>query len=56
MWSVDFEMTFKWDVNGTEEPAWLRSVDVGGGKEDTREGNSKCKGLEVGMSQWSLSS
>lgn len=29
---------------------------VRGGQEDTREGNSKCKGPEVGMSQWSLSS
>lgn len=51
-------MTFKWDVNGTEEPAWLMSLcaerRVGG--EDTREGNSKCKGPEEGMSQWSLSS
>ena len=52
-------MTFKWNVNGTEEPAWVRSVGRGGvrgGQEDTREGNSECRGPEVGMSQWSLSS
>ena len=41
-------MTFKWDVNGTEEPAWLRSVDVGGGQEDTREGTASAKARRCG--------